>query len=156
MSNSQKKTLSVVYHSQSGACAKLAQAVWRGAARERSLNTVVLRAFDACVDDLQQSDGLILIGAENSGTLAGGMKDFLDRTLYPSIDRELVLPVAVVISAGNDGRGAQAQITRILKGYSFPLMQAPLIVRGEPDDSGFEACEMLGEAIAAGVLMGVF
>ncbi|PIE39456.1 MAG: flavodoxin [Gammaproteobacteria bacterium] len=156
MSHSPKKTLLLVYHSQSGASAQLASAVWRGAQRETEVETRMLRAVDASTRDLANCQGLVFVGAENSGTLAGGLKDFLDRSLYPAIDRALVLPAAVVISAGNDGRGAAAQISRILKGYPFPLVQEPLILRGEPDGDSFEQCKALGEAIATGLAMGMF
>ncbi|MEH6571089.1 MAG: flavodoxin, partial [Halioglobus sp.] len=103
------KTLLIVYHSQSGSSARLAQAAWQGARNEAGVASVVKRAWDAGVMDLAAADGVLLIMAENSGYLSGGMKDFLDRIFYPAIERRLVLPYALLVSAGNDGRAAVRQ-----------------------------------------------
>ena len=94
--------------------------------------------------------------AENSGSLSGTMKDFLDRTFYPAIDRGLVVPYALLISAGNDGRGAQRQAERILSGYPLPAAAEPLILRGEVNDSSEQAAGELGQAFAAGLGMGIY
>ena len=94
--------------------------------------------------------------AENSGTLSGGMKDFLDRVFYPSIARGLVMPYAVVLSAGNDGRGAARQVQRILSGIPLVPAAEPLILRGEVSTAHLAAARELGQAVAAGLLMGIF
>lgn len=150
------QTVLIVYHSQSGSSAALARAAWSGARAEADVEVSLKRAWDACTDDLIRADGLLLVAAENSGALSGTMKDFLDRTFYPAIERELVLPYALLLSAGNDGRGAQGQAQRILSGYPFPPAMAPLIVRGEPDQAQLELCNELGQAFAAGLSMGIF
>ena len=149
-------TLLIVYHSQSGASASLARAAWQGARNEAGITAAARRAWDAGTDDLAAADGLLLVAAENSGTLSGGMKDFLDRTFYPAIDRGLVLPCTAIISAGNDGRGALAQMQRILSGYPFPVAAEPLILRGEVTPAHLEAATELGQAFAAGLEMGIF
>ncbi len=150
------KSLLIVYHSQSGTCARLARAAWHGALAETETQVIVRRAWDAGTLDLQQADGVLLVMAENSGALCGTMKDFLDRTFYPAIQRGLVLPYALLISAGNDGRGAQRQAERILSGYPFPPASEPLILRGEFCAAHEHASTELGQAFAAGVSMGIF
>lgn len=149
------KTLLIVYHSQSGSSARLAAAAATGARRE-DVAVSVKRAWDAGTDDLVAADGLLLVAAENSGSLSGAAKDFLDRTFYPSIARELVLPYALLLSAGNDGRGAQKQAERIFRGYPFVAATEPMIVRGEPDGAQLTGCEEFGQAFAAGLQMGIF
>jgi multimeric flavodoxin WrbA len=150
------QTVLIVYHSQSGSSAALARAALRGVRAEADVGVSLKRAWDACTDDLIRADGLLLVAAENSGALSGTMKDFLDRTFYPAIERELVLPYALLLSAGNDGRGAQGQAQRILSGYPFPPAMEPLIVRGEPDQAQLKLCNELGQAFAAGLSMGIF
>lgn len=149
------KSLLIVYHSQSGSSAQLARAVLRGAQLEE-VEVLVRRVWDAGVEDLQRADGLLLVAAENSGALSGGMKDFLDRTFYPAIARDLVLPYAFLASAGNDGRGAVRQLQRIMSGYPFPAAAEPVILRGEITESHVRAGEELGTAFAAGLAMGIF
>jgi multimeric flavodoxin WrbA len=150
------KSLLIVYHSQSGTSAQLARAAWRGAQVETEINVSVMRAWDAGTLDLAQADGLLLVMAENSGTLCGTMKDFLDRTFYPAIARALVLPYALLISAGNDGSGAQRQAERIMRGYPFSAAAEPLILRGAWCPGHEEASLELGQAFAAGLSMGIY
>ena len=150
------KSLLIVYPSQSGTSAQLARATWRGAQLETGIDVSVMRAWDAGTLDVARAHGLLLLMAENAGALSGTMKDFLDRTFYPVITRGLVLPCAVVISAGNDGRGAQRQAERILSGYPLPLAVAPLILRGEYCVEHQNACSEFGHAFAAGLSMGIF
>jgi NAD(P)H-dependent FMN reductase len=150
------KTLLIVYHSQSGAAATLARALWRGAQREAAVQSRVRRACDAGIDCVAAADGLALVAAENSGSAAGGIKECLDRVFYPAIDRGLVLPYALVISAGNDGRGAQRQLERILSGIPLRRAVETRIVRGEPMAADLEVCAELGQGLAAGLEMGIF
>ncbi len=150
------KSLLIVYHSQSGSCARLAGAAREGARTEPGVEILLKRAWDAGVADLQGVDGLMLVAAENSGALSGGMKDFLDRTFYPAIDRALVLPYALLVSAGNDGRNAARQAGRILSGYPFPAAAETVILRGEVDAAQLQAARELGMAFAAGIAMGIF
>ncbi len=150
------KSLLIVYHSQSGASAALARAVWRGARREAGVAVTAGRAWDTGIADLAAADGVVLVAAENAGSASGGIKDFLDRIFYPAAGRSLVLPYALVISAGNDGRGARRQLERMLSGIPLRPAAEPLILRGEPDAAGLERCEELGQAMAAGIEMGIF
>ena len=150
------KSLLIVYHSQSGTCARLARAAWHGALAEAETQVIVRRAWDAGTLDLQQADGVLLVMAENSGALCGTMKDFLDRTFYPAIARELVMPYTFLASAGNDGRGAVQQLQRIMSGYPFGAAVEPLILRGEVTKAHRQASEEFGTAFAAGLAMGIF
>ena len=149
-------SLLIVYHSQSGSSAQLARAACLGARLEADVEVVVQRAWDAGTQVLAQATCVLLVMAENSGGLSGAMKDFLDRTFYPSIDRGLMLPYTLLISAGNDGRGAARQAQRILSGYPFSQAAEPVILRGEVTQDHLRASEALGQAFAAGLSMGIF
>ena len=151
-----EKRLLIVYHSQSGTTAALAAAVRRGALCEAGVSVNFMRAWDAGSDDLLACDGLLLGLAENSGTMAGGMKDFLDRTFYPVEGRILSLPYAIFISAGNDGSGALRAIHRIAGGYPFREVQEPLIVQGDIHEQHLQQAEELGMTLAAGLDAGIY
>jgi multimeric flavodoxin WrbA len=150
------KSLLIVYHSQSGASARLARAVHLGAREESEVCARLRRAWDSGVAELRGADGLILVAAENSGSLAGGMKDYLDRVFYPAIEASLVIPYALVLSAGNDGRGARRQVERILSGIPFTRATESIILRGEVTPAHLQAAGELGRAFAAGLAMGIF
>jgi len=150
------KSLLIVYHSQSGSCAQLARAACLGGRLEPEVAVRVTRVWDAGTRDLLQADGVLLVMAENSGALSGAMKDFLDRTFYPCIDKGLVLPYALLVSAGNDGRGAVRQAQKILSGYPFTQAAEPVILRGEVTPAHLQASGELGQALATGLAMGIF
>jgi len=150
------KHLLVVYHSQSGNTAKLAEAVLRGARQETETETRLLRAFDAGLEDLLWCDGLLLGTPENFGYMSGALKDFFDRTYYPAEPYELNRPYALFISAGNDGTSAVREIDRIMRGYPMKPVATPLIARGQVTEAHLEAAEELGLTLASGLAYGIF
>ncbi len=150
------KNLLLIYHSQSGNTEKLATAVAEGASLELEIDITIRRAYEASFKDLQRADGLLIGTPENLGYMSGAIKDFFDRTYYPAQSFQLCTPYALFISAGNDGRNAVREIDRILLGYPMKKVAEPVIVVGEVDSKGLEACKDLGQAMAAGLAMGVF
>ncbi len=152
------KHLLIVYHSQSGHTAELAQAVLDGAQSPEVTDVEVrfLQAAEAGPDDLRWADGLILGTPENFGYMSGMLKDFLDRTFYAVEGEIQALPYAIFISAGNDGSGAVNAIQRIAKGYPFVEVHAPLIANNEISAQHLAACQELGLTLAAGLEAGIF
>ncbi|THF66139.1 flavodoxin [Pseudothauera nasutitermitis] len=153
---SERRRLLLVYHTQSGNTGRLAKGVAEGARRVAEVDTAVLRAFDAGVDDLLACDGLLLGTPENFGYMSGALKDFFDRTYYPCENRLTGLPYALFVSAGNDGRGAVREVGRIATGYGWKAAAEPLIVRGQPAEDDLRRCRELGEAMATGLALGIF
>ena len=150
------KKLLVVYHSQSGSTAKLADAVLRGANLEANIETRMRTALEANITDIQWCDGLLIGSAENFGYLSGLIKDFFDRTYYAVYEAQLQRPYALFISAGNDGTGAQRQAERILQGLPWRKIAEPVIIKGPAVEADLGACEELGQAMAAGLALGIF
>ena len=145
----------IVYHTQSGTAAQLAIAAERGARREDA-PVRRRRAVDCGAAETAAARGLLLVCAENSGRLAGGAKDFLDRIFYPLCEAEVVRPYALLGTAGNDGSNAVAEAQRILRGIPFTPALAPKILRGVPDQQALGDAEEFGAAFAAGLAMGIF
>jgi multimeric flavodoxin WrbA len=150
------KQLLIIYHSQSGNTERMAQAVFAGAKREPEITTCLMRALDAGLDDLLQADALLIGSPENFGAMAGAVKDFFDRTFYPAQEHSINLPYALFISAGNDGSGAIRQIERIVVGYPMKKVADPALCIGEADETMLQACEELGQAMAAGLALGIY
>lgn len=154
---SEKKHLLMIWHSQSGSTARLADAVAEGAtecADEVELRR--LRALDAGLDDLLWAQGLLIGTPENFGYLSGAVKDFLDRTYYPAQGRCTGLPWAMFVSCDNDGRGAVAALERIALGYQWKRVAEPLIARGELQDAHLARARELGQTLAAGLAYGAW
>lgn len=151
-----EKNLLIVYHSQSGNTASLANAVLAGAALEPAVQTRVKLAYEADVSDLSWADGVLFGTPENLGYMSGALKDFFDRTYYPAQPLQLCLPYAVFISAGNDGSGAVREIDRIMLGYPMKKVAEPVVVKGEVSANALAQCKDMGQAMAAALSMGLY
>ncbi|MDA9826148.1 NAD(P)H-dependent oxidoreductase [Porticoccaceae bacterium] len=150
------KNLLIIYHSQSGNTEQLAREVLAGSRQEESIESSLLGAFDAGLDDLRWADGLLFGTPENFGTMSGALKDFFDRTYYPAEPYKLNLPYGIFISADNDGSGAVRDIQRIAKGYPLRLISEPLIANGEINPDHLLQAREFGLAMAAGMDLGIF
>jgi multimeric flavodoxin WrbA len=167
------KHLLIVFHSQSGNTARLAQAAAEGASAEHEhVETRLVLANDAGLDDLLWADAVLFGTPENFGFMSGMLKDFFDRTYYAARGRIRALPYALFISAGNDGTGAARQIERIARGYPLRKVAEPVIATSgvteemraaDPEGSRVAVSEAqlmqareLGQTLAAGLACGIF
>ena len=162
------KSLLIVYHSMTGATRHMAQAVARGAEREKSLRVVLRPAAEADTDALLEASAYVFASPENLAAMSGQMKDFFDRTYYAALDRLNGRPYALVVCAGSDGRSAVQQLERIATGWRLNAVAPALIVRTQARtaeeilrmktlaDGQLRDGEELGATLAAGTALGIF
>ncbi len=151
-----KKSILVMYHSQGGATERLAYRFARGAAKEENIALVLKKAGDTALNDLLQCDAIAIGSPEYFGTMAGMIKDFFDRTFEGAQALTIGLPFVLFVCAGNDGRGAIAQIERLAAGYKWRKALEHVRVVGPPTEADFRNLEELGHTLAAGLDLGVF
>jgi multimeric flavodoxin WrbA len=162
------KTLLIVWHSRTGAARAMAEAAEAGAQHEPEVRTLRLPAEAAGAQDLAAADGYLFVCPENLASMSGAMKEFFDRSYYPALDRLQGRPYAAMIAAGSDGTGAARQIARIVTGWRLKAVAEPLIVctHAQTPETITAAkrlsaeelarCSELGQALAAGLALGVF
>jgi len=162
------KTLLIVWHSRTGGARRMAQAAAEGAAEEAQVRTRLVGAEAAGPDDLLAAEAFLFVAPENLAGLSGAMKEFFDRCYYPVLDRIQGRPYAAMICAGSDGTGALRQITRIATGWRLRPVAEPLIVCTHAQTpeailaektlsaEALAPCRELGQALAAGLALGVF
>lgn len=156
--------LLIVWHSRTGAAKAMAQAAFAGADGDcRSL-----RARDVTAGDLFGAGGYIFVCPENLASMSGEMKEMFDRCYYPLLGRIEGRPYATAIAAGSDGRGAGAQIDRIVTGWRLRRVSPPLIVNlgaQTPEEilrpkqvsgESLAECRDLGAALGEGLNLGIF
>jgi multimeric flavodoxin WrbA len=107
-------------------------------------------------EQLLAANGLLLGTPEHFGYMSGALKDFFDRTFYPTEGRTAGLPYALFVSAGTDGTGTVRAVDRIAIGYGWTAIGPPLIVVGDPDEAALGRARELGATLAAGVAGGIF
>jgi len=148
------KHLLIVYHSQSGATERLAQAAAKGVRQESDVELRLLRAAEADTRDLLWADAVLFGSPENFGYLSGGLSDFLARTFYPLQGRQRSWPYGVFISAGNDGRGALRHLERIVGGAGRGAAHRARRGRGGKPDALRGAGADLGGGAGHGYFLG--
>ena len=163
-----RKTLLIVYHSLTDGTRQMAQAAKDGAAAEGSVDVRLLHAREAGADDVLAADGYLFATPENLAAISGQLKDFFDRSYYGALERINGRPYASLVCAGSDGQNAARQIARIATGWRLKPVAEPLIVcthAQTPEailapkhiaDADLQQCRALGEALAAGLALGVF
>ena len=162
------KTLLIVYHSLTGGTRQMAEAARAGAVAEAGCAVRLLHAAQAGPGDVLAADGYVFATPENLAAMSGQLKDFFDRSYYGVLDQVNGRPYASLVCAGSDGSNAARQIVRIATGWRLKPVAEPLIVCTHaqtpeailaPKQIGnedLERCRALGEALAAGLVLGVF
>ncbi|WP_084420106.1 NAD(P)H-dependent oxidoreductase [Henriciella litoralis] len=160
--------LLIVYFSRTGGAEQMAKAAFEAAQAEDGTETVLKFATEAGAQDLLGADGYIFCAPENLAAIAGGMKEFFDRTYYEVLGKIEGRPYAQMICAGSDGENAMKQTARIAKGWRLKIAQEPFIICTHAQtteqiladktisESDLQKCRDLGAAMAAGLSMGVF
>lgn len=162
------KTLLIVYHSLTDGTRQMSEAARVGAAAEDGVTVRLLHAAEAGPQDVLAADGYVFATPENLAAMSGQLKDFFDRTYYAALEQVNGRPYASLICAGSDGSNAARQVERIATGWRLKAVAEPLIVcthaqtpeailapkQISADD--LERCRALGEALAAGLALGVF
>jgi multimeric flavodoxin WrbA len=166
---SASKTLLIVYHSMTGGTRQMAEAAHDGALAEGAGTQVrLLHAAEAGPRDVLAADGYLFATPENLAAISGQLKDFFDRSYYAALDRINGRPYASLICAGSDGQNAARQIARIATGWRLKPVAEPLILCTHAQTpqailapkqmplEELQQCRALGEAMAAGLALGVF
>lgn len=162
------KRLAIIWHSLTGGSEALARAAFAGANHEQSVETRLLHADSAQVDDMLGADGYIFVFPENLAAISGVMKAFFDRTYYPCLGHIEGRPYALLVCAGSDGSNAVRQAERIATGWRLKKVadsqiictgaQTPEAILGaktiiEPE---LQKARDIGAALACGLALGVF
>jgi len=151
-------TILITYHSQSGNTEKMAQAVAKGAREIVDTAVILKRALDTRVEDIIACDGLVIGSPEYFGYMAGAVKDLFDRTYEVLRGHQRIFrkPIALIISAGNDGSGALKNMERICIGFQFKKVHEAIVSKGPVTDAILARCEELGRIMAAGCGTDIF
>lgn len=158
--------LLIVYHSRTGGTQQMAEAAYEAARNEGICR--LLRAEDAGPEDLLGASGYLFAAPENLAALSGAMKEFFDRCYYPVLGKLEGRPYAQMICAGSDGENALRQTARIATGWRLKEVQPPIIVCTHAQTEAqilanktisqgdLDRCGALGQALAAGLAIGLY
>jgi flavorubredoxin len=137
----------IVYHSMGGNTKAAAEAVARGAESVAGTKVILKQALEADVDDLVDCDAIALGTPDYFSYMAGGLKDFLDRTYYPSMGKVTDKSCLIFVSHGGGGSAVDS-VKSVARSFKFREVSAAILVRGRPDERTANRLAAAGKALA--------
>ena len=141
----------VVYHSLAGHTKQMAEAVAAGARGVPGTEVILKTGLEATIDDLLACDGIALGSPDYFSYMAGGVKDFLDRTYYPSQGRVTGKPAVTFASAGGPPTVVLGVLDQALKWFKLEKVAESVGVSGQITPGLLAECEVLGKKLAEAV-----
>jgi flavorubredoxin len=140
----------IVYHTQTGNTEKLASAL-KEAIESCGVDAVLKKAFEADLEDLLSCDGYCFGTPDYFSYMAGALKDFFDRTCYPSEGKITNRPYVCFVSHGGGGKAVES-LEKMAKRFKLKRITEPLLVEGKPKPKDLEKTKELGEKLAEAIL----
>ena len=138
----------IVYHSLGGNTKKMAEAVAEGAKGVAGTEVTMKTGLQATIDDLLACDAIALGSPDYFSYMAGGLKDFLDRTYYPSQDKIAGKPAAAFGSAGGPAENILKILEQAIGWFKLKKVAESVGSSGGVSAGALTACQQLGRKLA--------
>jgi flavorubredoxin len=133
----------IVYYSLSGNTKAAAEEVAEGI-KSSGAKSIIREGFEASPDDLLNCDAIAVGTPDYFSYMAGGVKDFFDRSFYPTQDKVTGKPCAIFITHGGGGRAVDS-VKSICSTFKFKLISEPVSVNNRPDKDASVKLRELGK-----------
>jgi multimeric flavodoxin WrbA len=130
------KNVLIVYYSLGGNTKTAAEAVAEGI-KKGGAQPIVKNGLDANAEDLINCDGLIVGSPDYFSFMAGGLKDFFDRTYYPTKGKIDGKPYAAFITCGGGGNAIMS-VVKMCQRFKLIKIIRPIIINNKPDKISIE------------------
>ena len=137
----------IVYHSQSGNTKAAAEAVADGTKKVKGTEVVIKEALHATKEDLLSCDAIAIGTPDYFSYMAGGLKDFFDRTYYPTQGSVTDKPCGIFVSHGGGGKAVES-VKSICATFKFKIIGKPVLIKDHPDEKATQALSNLGKLLA--------
>lgn len=139
-----KKVL-IVFYSLGGNTEAAAKLVAEGV-KEAGGIPVVKKGLEAVTDDLLSADALAVGTPDYFSYMAGGVKDFFDRTFYPTQGKVTDKPYGTFVTHGGGG-AARKSLEDMGRTFKFRHIADTVMVKNKPDDKTALELKKLGKAL---------
>ena len=136
----------IVYHSQSGNTKAAAEALAQGAKQISGTEVIIKEALNAAAEDLLSCDAVAVGTPDYFSYMAGGLKDFFDRTYYPTQGSVTDKPCGIFVTHGGGGKAVES-VKTICKTFKFKLIGEPVLIKSHPDEKATPALVNLGKLL---------
>ncbi len=140
----------VVYCSLSGNTKTAAEAVAAGA-QSTGATVLVKNGFEAQPADLLNCQAVALGSYDALSYMGGGLKDFLDRSFYPTQNQVAEKPYVAFLTHGGGGKAIQS-IEAVALSFKLKKAANAVLVKGHPDGKEIADLKALGIKLAAAVI----
>ena len=137
----------IVYYSLGGNTKAAAEAIAEGV-KEGGAEPVLKTGLEAGTEDLLNCDGLVVGSPDYFSYMAGGLKDFFDRTYYPVQGKIVDKPYAAFVTCGGGGKAIKS-VEEMCEKFKLKKMAESLIIQGKPDEAAIEKLKALGKDFAS-------
>jgi flavorubredoxin len=137
----------IVYHSLSGNTKKAAELVAEGVRQVKGCEAVVKQASEAGIEELLGCQAIAIGTPDYFSYMAGMVKDFFDRTFYPTQGQVSNKPCGIFVTHGGGGKAVQS-VKDVCRSFKFRTVAEPVLVRNAPDAKAAEQLRTLGEQLA--------
>ena len=144
-------TVLVVYHSLSGSTEKMAKAFAEGAKSVPDTEVVLRKASDATLEDLLRCSAIAFGSADYFSYIAGALKDFFDRTFYPSQGKVTGKPYAALATGGGGGDTVLAVLDRLCGSFKLKKVVDGVSAAGVLSSEVLRECREAGKKLAKSV-----
>ena len=138
----------IIYHTLSGNTEMMAKAVADGARSVAGAEVVLKKALDATLEDLLTCNAVAFGSADYFSYMAGAVKDFFDRTFYPSQGKVTGKPCAVFGTGGGGGERVIASLERMCNAFKLKKIADGVAAAGKPSEGVIKECKELGKKLA--------
>jgi len=136
----------VVYHSQGGNTQAAAEILAKSARSVEGTEVLIKEGLKADANDLLECDGVALGTPDYFSYMAGGLKDFFDRTFYPTQGEVTDKPCVIFITHGGGGRAVDS-VQKIVGSFKLKEVTEPVLVKGRPDTTAEEELAAAGKIL---------
>ena len=140
----------IVFHSQSGNTKAAAEAVAEGATNVSGTEVAVKESLTATTEDLLSCDAIAVGSPDYFGYMAGGLKDFFDRTYYPTQGSVTDKPCGIFVTHGGGGTAAES-LKSICATFKFKIIGEPVLVKNAPDTESRATLVDLGKLVSEAI-----
>lgn len=138
----------IVYHSLGGNTKKMAEAVAEGARGVAGAEVTMKTGLEATIDDLLACDAVALGSPDYFSYMAGGLKDFFDRTYYPSQEKIAGRPAVAFASAGGPPEKILKILDQAIGWFKLKKVADSVGSSGGVSAGALTACRELGRKLA--------